>query len=82
MLFTYTIQSSKKKSSLILLPQLIIKELGSRKEKKKKKKNHFNKYLIYNVENWEPVLLPGKFHGRRSLVGCSPWGHKESDTTE
>ena len=29
-----------------------------------------------------PVLLPGKSHGRRSLVGCSRWGHKESDTTE
>ena len=29
-----------------------------------------------------PVLLPGKSHGRRSLVGCSPWGHRESDTTE
>ena len=29
-----------------------------------------------------PVLLPGKPHGRRSLVGYSPWGHKESDTTE
>ena len=29
-----------------------------------------------------PVLLPGKSHGRRSLVGCSPWDHKESDTTE
>ena len=29
-----------------------------------------------------PVLLPGKPHGRRSLVGCSPRGHKESDTTE
>ena len=29
-----------------------------------------------------PVLLPGKSHGRRSLVGCSPWGHEESDTTE
>ena len=29
-----------------------------------------------------PVLLPGKSHGRRSLVGCSPWGHKELDTTE
>ena len=29
-----------------------------------------------------PVLLPGKFHGWRSLVGCSPWGGKESDTTE
>ena len=29
-----------------------------------------------------PVLLPGKSHGRRSLVGCSPWGRQESDTTE
>ena len=29
-----------------------------------------------------PVLLPGKSHGWRSLVGCSPWGLKESDTTE
>ena len=28
------------------------------------------------------VLLPGKSHGQRSLVGCSPWGHKESDMTE
>ena len=26
--------------------------------------------------------LPGKFHGQRSLVGYSQWGHKESDTTE
>ena len=29
-----------------------------------------------------PVLLPGKSHGRRSLVGCSLWGCEESDTTE
>ena len=29
-----------------------------------------------------PVFLPGKSHGRRSLVGCSLWGHEESDTTE
>ena len=29
-----------------------------------------------------PVLLPGKSHGRRSLVGYSPWGLEESDTTE
>ena len=29
-----------------------------------------------------PVPLPGKSHGWRNLVGCSPWGHKESDTTE
>ena len=29
-----------------------------------------------------PVLLPGKSHGWRSLVSCSPWGREESDTTE
>ena len=29
-----------------------------------------------------PVLLPGKSHGWTSLVGCSPWGREESDTTE
>jgi len=29
-----------------------------------------------------PVLLPGKSHGQRSLVGCSPWGRTESNTTE
>ena len=29
-----------------------------------------------------PVLLPGKFHGRRSLEGCSPWGRWGLDTTE
>ena len=29
-----------------------------------------------------PVLLPGKSHGRRSLVGCSSWGLYESDMTE
>ena len=29
-----------------------------------------------------PVFLPEKSHGQRSLMGYSPWGHKESDTTE
>ena len=29
-----------------------------------------------------PVLLPGKSHGQRSLVGCSPWGLEDSDMTE
>ena len=33
---------------------------------------------------WHPtlVLLPGKSHGQKSLVGCSPWGRWELDTTE
>ena len=29
-----------------------------------------------------PVFLPGEFHVQRSLVGYSPWGHKESDMTK
>ena len=29
-----------------------------------------------------PVLMPGKSHGWRSVVGYSPWGRKELDTTE
>ena len=33
---------------------------------------------------WQPTLvsLPGKSHGQRNLVDCSPWGHKESGRTE
>ena len=33
---------------------------------------------------WQPTpaFLLGEYHGQRSLVGCSPWGHKESHTTE
>ena len=53
-----------------------------------------NEYYIYVVfichclkhwrRNWQPtpVLLPGKSHGQRSLVGYSPWGRKELDMTE
>ena len=34
------------------------------------------------VENGNPVFLPRKFHGQRSLAGYSQWGYKESDMTE
>ena len=39
--------------------------------------------MIWRRE-WQPtpVSLPGESHGQRSLVGYSPWGHKELDTTE
>ena len=39
---------------------------------------------IEGIRQWHPtpVLLPGKSHGRRSLVGFSPWGREESDMTE
>ena len=43
-----------------------------------------NVYGVSRRRQWQPtpVLLPGKSHGRRSLVGCSPWGLEELDTTE
>ena len=43
---------------------------------------------VTKIKRWRrkwqptPVFLPGESHGRRSLVGCSPWGRTESDTTE
>ena len=39
---------------------------------------------IPSRREWQPtpVFLLGEFHGQRSLEGYSPWGHKESDTTE
>ena len=38
----------------------------------------------FRRRQWHPtsVLLPGKSHGQGSLVGCSPWGRQQSDTTE
>ena len=42
-----------------------------------------DKYLNKSLK-WQPtpVLLPGKSHGWRILVGYSPWGLRESDTAE
>ena len=48
----------------------------------------WTKFNIQSYLKWRrrwhptPVLLPGKPHGRRSLVGCSPWGLWELDTTQ
>ena len=43
-------------------------------------------YFYFDLEkamaSHSTLLLPGKSHGWRSLVDCSPWGHYESDTTE
>ena len=40
--------------------------------------------MLFSRRQWQPtpVLLPGKSHGQRSLVGCSPWGREESNMTE
>ena len=49
------------------------------------KRHKFNLWVrkILWRRAWQPtpVFLPGESHGQRGLVGCSPWGHKELDTT-
>ena len=55
--------------------------------KKKSKWPQFKDSIILCItrrRRWHPtpVLLPGKSNGRRGLVGCSPWGREESDTTK
>ena len=50
------------------------------------RRRRFNPWVgqILWRRKWQPtpVFLPGKFHGQRSLMGCSPWGCKELDTIE
>ena len=50
------------------------------------KRSRFDPWIgkIPRRKEWQatPVFLPGEFHGQRNLVGYSPWGHKESDSTE
>ena len=50
------------------------------------KKRSEKQRIKERYQRWQwhptPVLLPGKSHGRKSLVGCGPWGREESDTTE
>ena len=52
-----------------------------------KRRHIFNPWVgkIPWRRKWQPtpvLFLPGESHGQRSLAGCSPWGHKESGTTE
>ena len=46
--------------------------------------NAGNQGLIPRRRDWlpTPIFLPGEFHGQRNLVGYTPGGHKESDSTE
>ena len=68
----------------------ITKAMWKEKRKSKQKMDNLTvRENMIHLRHWRrrqwhptPVLLPGKSHGWRSLVGCSPWGHQESDTTE
>ena len=56
---------------------------GQRRRHKKHVFDAWVRKIPWN-RKWQPtsVFLPGKSHGHKSLAGYSPWGHKESDTTE
>ena len=59
---------------------------GTTCQRRKHKRHEFNPW-VRNIpwrRAWQPItdFLPGESHGQRSLVGYSPWGHKESDMTE
>ena len=75
-------------SNVKLLSSLSMLGLSSGSESKESACNAGDLGLILRLErspgeeNTTPVFLPGDSHGQRSLVGYSPWGHKESDTTE
>ena len=71
----------------------LLEEIKKKKSKLKKELRFQSPILSSNFclttslqwrRQWQPtpVLLSGKSHGQRSLVGCSPWGPKESDMTE
>ena len=55
--------------NLLVMPETQIRSLGWENPQEKGMATH-------------SVFLPGESHGQRSLVGYSPWGCKESDTTE
>ena len=61
----------KKKGKLAPFPTLHLKAFN-------------RKCVIGRKRKWQPTLvsLPGEFYGQGSPVGYSPWGHKESGTTE
>ena len=46
--------------------------------------NYLDLISFYSALKWQPtpVFLPREFHGQRSLVGYSPWGHSQSDMTK
>ena len=65
---------------------LTVKEPACQRQCRRHKRHRFDPWVrkISWRKKWQhtPVLLPGESHEQRSLTGYSPWGRKESDTTE
>ena len=62
------------------------RETEREKERERASSNHFTDLISIRPQRrqWHPTpaLLPKKSHGRKRLIGCSPGGREESDTTE
>ena len=71
----------RKRKAKWLYKQVV--QVPEKEEKLKAKEKTTFSFFSREIQ-WHPtpVLLPGKSHGWRSLVCSSPWGRKESDTTE
>ena len=82
-----TILKKKKCKKAKWLPEEALQIAEKRREMKGKVEKE--RYTHLNAEFQRiargdkiALFLPGESHGRRSLIGYSPWGRKESDTTE
>ena len=83
-------QERNKQSSMPEISLLLPLTPHSDKQQTERSRDHYWLQLktqalkLAGRRQWHPtpVLLPGQSHGRRSLVGCSPWGREELDTTE
>ena len=92
--YIYTVEyySAIKRNTLesVLMRQMNLEPFIQSEVSQKEKDKHCILTHISGIQRngqrrqWHPtpLLLPGKSCGQRSLVGCSPWGRQESDTTE
>ena len=80
--FSFSIIPSKKIPGLISFRMDWLDLFAVQGTLKSLLQDHSSKASILRHSAFFPVLLPGKSHGQRSLVGYSPWGYKEPDTAE
>jgi len=68
---------------LLILESLWLKQEGIHLQCRRPGFDPWVRKILWR-RKWQPtpIFLPGKSHGQRSLVGYSPWAHKEYDMTE
>ena len=82
----YHNKERKEKEKNLIIEWVAVEEWGNKMDSGNSQR-HGN-LMVGRADIWRrpwhptPVLWPGRSHGRRSLVDCSPWGHEELDTAE